>query len=117
MDKTVKKIIRVMLLVLALLNLCLSAAGMSPIDLDSQAVTDFINNGAVIALALWNTWKNCSVTKPHLKADEVAEAIKKGAEIIIQYRQGSERLLDADEIEQEEGDPDDPEDPEDEEDW
>jgi len=105
-NKTKLKIIRVALLVLALVNLVLSTAGLSPIDVDSDTLTNFINDGWAIAMALWCCWKNFSVTKPHLQADEVAEAIKNGAQIVIEYRQGSERLMDADEIEHEALEPD-----------
>ena len=108
-NKTKLKIIRVALLVLALLNLVLSTAGLSPIDVDSDTLTNFINDGWAIAMALWCCWKNFSVTKPHLQADEVAEAIKNGAQIVIEYRQGSERLMDANEIEHEALEPETPE--------
>ena len=108
-NKTKLKIIRVALLVLSLVNLALSTAGLSPIDVDSDTLTTFINDGWAIAMALWCCWKNCSVTKPHLQADEVAEAIKNGAQIVIEYRQGSERLMDANEFEHEALEPDAPE--------
>ena len=103
---TIKKIVRVTLLVLTLLNLALSAVGLSPIDLDSQTLEEFITAGSTIAMALWCCWKNCSVTKPHLDADKIAEAIKQGANIIIEYRAGSERARDNDEIEHELLEPD-----------
>ena len=90
MDKTVLKIIRVALLILALLNIVLASAGLSPIDLDNETLTDFINNGSVIVMALWSCWKNCSVTRPHLEADKVAEAIRDGAEVYIEYKYGAE---------------------------
>lgn len=90
MNKTVKKIIRVALLILALVNIVLAHLGLSPIDLDSATLTQFINDGFVIIMALWNTWKNCSVTKPHLQADEIAEAIRDGAEVYIEYKYGAE---------------------------
>lgn len=106
-SKTIKKIVRVALLVLTLLNIALAAAGLSPIDLDSQALEDFINNGAAIAMALWCCWKNCSVTQPYLDADKIAEGIKNGASVILEYRVGSERPWDGDEIEHESMDPDD----------
>lgn len=107
--KTVKKIVRVALLVLTLLNIALASAGLSPIDLDSQALEDFINDGAAIVMALWCCWKNCSVTKPHLDADKIAEGIKNGASVILEYRCGSERPWDSDEIEHENMEPDDAE--------
>lgn len=105
MQKQVKKVIRVALLVLALINIVLAMFGLSPIDLDSETVTNFINSGAVIVMALWNTWKNCSVTQPHLKADEIAEHIKQGAQIIIQYQSGGELAKTGSEIEHEYDDP------------
>lgn len=90
MDKTILKIIRVALLILALLNIALASVGLSPIDLDNETLTNLINNGFAVIMALWSCWKNCSVTKPHLKADELAEAIKDGAEVFIEYRYGAE---------------------------
>lgn len=90
MNKTVLKIVRVALLILALINIVLAMFGVSPIELDSETITNVINGGAVIVMALWNTWKNCSVTTPHLKADEVANAIKEGAEVYIEYKYGAE---------------------------
>ena len=105
MEKQIKKTIRVALLILALLNITLSLFGLSPIDLDSETVTNFVNSGAVIVMALWNTWKNCSVTQPHLKADEIAEHIKEGAEVIIQYHAGGENSVTGGALEHEYDDP------------
>lgn len=90
MNKTILKIIRVALLILALLNIVLASVGLSPIDLDSETLTNFINNGFAVVMALWSCWKNCSVTRPHLEADKVAEAIKEGAEVYIEYKYGAE---------------------------
>jgi SPP1 family holin len=109
MNKQIKKIIRVALLILALVNVVLAMFGLSPIDLDSETVTNFINSGAVIAMALWNTWKNCSVTQPHLKADEIAKHIKQGAEIVIKYQAGGEFAETGTEAEHEIDDPEDAE--------
>ncbi len=106
MNKTVKKIIRLALLVLALINIILSSLGLSPIELDSEVLTNFINDGWVVAMALWNTWKNFSVTDAHLKADELAWHIKRGAEVVIQYQQGGEGMT-ASEIDHEADDPED----------
>ena len=90
MNKQVTKVIRVALLILALLNIVLASVGLSPVDLDNETLTNFINDGFAIIMALWSCWKNCSVTRPHLKADEVAEAIKEGAEVYIEYKYGAE---------------------------
>lgn len=90
MNKTVLKIIRVALLILALLNIVLASVGLSPIDLDNETLTNFINNGFAVVMALWSCWKNCSVTRPHLEADKVAEALKEGAEVYIEYKYGAE---------------------------
>lgn len=90
MNNTVKKIIRVALLILALLNIVLASVGLSPIDLDNATLTNFINDGFAIVMALWSCWKNCSVTKPHLQADEIAHAIKEGAEVYVEYKYGPE---------------------------
>ena len=109
MDNQVKKAIRVALLVLALLNVVLKGLGLPSIDLSDEALTNFVTYGWMIASALWCCWKNCSVTKPYLQADKVAEAIKNGANIIIEYRYGGERALDGDEIEHELREPDDAE--------
>lgn len=87
---TKNKAIRLAILVLALANVVLDSFGLSPIDLDNATITSAVNDCWAIGMALWCCWKNFSLTEAHLKADEVAEHIKKGAEIVIEYKSGGE---------------------------
>lgn len=84
------KITRVVILILALVNVVLASFGLSPIDLSSAELTAAVNDLWVVVSALWCCWKNFSVTDAHLKADSLAEHIKRGAEIVIEYKTGGE---------------------------
>lgn len=60
---------RTFVLVLALINQCLSAAGKSPLPINNETLEQFITAGITTAAALWAWWKNNSFTQGALQAD------------------------------------------------
>lgn len=60
---------RTFVLMLALINQCLSAAGKSPLPIDNETLEQLITAGITTAAALWAWWKNNSFTQGALQAD------------------------------------------------
>ena len=60
---------RTFVLVLALINQCLSAAGKSPLPIDNETLEHLVTAGITTAAALWAWWKNNSFTQNALQAD------------------------------------------------
>ena len=60
---------RTFVLVLALINQCLSAAGKSPLPIDNETLEQLVTAGITTAAALWAWWKNNSFTQGALQAD------------------------------------------------
>ena len=60
---------RTFVLMLALINQCLSAAGKSPLPINNETLAQFITAGITTAAALWAWWKNNSFTQGALQAD------------------------------------------------
>ena len=60
---------RTFVLVLALVNQCLSAAGKSPLPIDNETLEQLVTAGITTAAALWAWWKNNSFTQNALQAD------------------------------------------------
>lgn len=73
-------IIRTIVLVLALVNQCLTIAGHSPLPIEDEQVTELLSMVFTIAAALVNWWKNNSFTKEAIQADEYMAALKSGKE-------------------------------------
>lgn len=71
-------IIRTVVLVLALVNNCLTMAGHSPLPIDDEQITELLSMVFTIGAALWAWWKNNSFTKAAIQADEVMKTIKAG---------------------------------------
>ena len=61
---------RTFVLVLALINQCLSAAGKPPLPIDNETLEHLVTAGITTAAALWAWWKNNSFTQNALQADE-----------------------------------------------
>lgn len=68
-------IARTAVLVLALVNQCLSAAGKSPLPIDSQELEQMISAGITTAAALWAWWENNSFTQHALQADKYLDSL------------------------------------------
>lgn len=60
---------RTFVLMLALINQFLSAAGKSPLPINNETLEQFITAGITTAAALWAWWKNNSFTQGALQAD------------------------------------------------
>lgn len=71
-------IARTLVLLLALINQCLTIIGKPPIVIADETITQFIALGFTIITALVNWWKNNSFTEPAIRADKIKEEYKKG---------------------------------------
>lgn len=69
-------IARTAVLALALANQILSAAGKSPLPIDSAALEPWVTAGLTTAAAVWAWWKNNSFTPEAIRADELMKEMK-----------------------------------------
>lgn len=69
-------IARTAVLALALVNQVLSAAGMSPLPIDSATLEPWVTTGLTTAAAVWAWWKNNSFTPEAIRADEVLKEMR-----------------------------------------
>ena len=69
-------IARTAVLALALTNQILSAAGKSPLPIDSATLEPWVTTGLTTAAALWAWWKNNSFTPEAIRADELMKEMK-----------------------------------------
>lgn len=60
---------RTVVLALALVNQLLSAAGKSPLPIDSASVEQWVSAGLTTAAAIWSWWENNSFSQSALEAD------------------------------------------------
>ena len=71
-------IVRTAVLVLALVNQILSAAGKSVLPIDDARLSSLLSSAFTIAAAVWSWWKNNSFTQPAIEADEYLRALRAG---------------------------------------
>lgn len=69
-------IARTAVLALALANQVLSAAGLSPLPIDSATIEPWVTTGLTTAAALWAWWKNNSFTPEAIRADELLKEMR-----------------------------------------
>ena len=69
-------IARTAVLALALTNQILSAAGKSPLPIDSATLEPWVTTGLTTAAALWAWWNNNSFTPEAIRADELMKEMK-----------------------------------------
>lgn len=69
-------IVRLIVLLLALINQALAAAGKSPLPFSDETVTEAVSVGLTVIASAWAWWKNNSFTHAALEADEVLKKIK-----------------------------------------
>lgn len=67
---------RTAVLALALANQILSAAGKSPLPIDSATLEPWVTTGLTTAAAVWAWWKNNSFTPEAIRADELLKQMK-----------------------------------------
>ena len=75
---TIKKdtIIRTIVLVIALVNQALTIAGKNPLPFEDEEITEFLSYIFTVAASLWAWWKNNSLSKNAIKADEYLAGLK-----------------------------------------
>lgn len=69
-------IARTIVLALALINQCLTMAGISPIPIEDETITTVISTAWTIIAAVWSWWKNNSFTRAALAGDAAKDRIK-----------------------------------------
>lgn len=67
---------RTAVLALALANQILSAAGKSPLPIDSATLEPWVTTGITTAAAVWAWWKNNSFTPEAIRADELLKEMR-----------------------------------------
>ena len=67
---------RTAVLALALANQILSAAGKSPLPIDSATLEPWVTTGITTAAAVWAWWKNNSFTPEAIRADELMKQMR-----------------------------------------
>jgi SPP1 family holin len=75
--------IRLVVLMLALVNGTLTASGMNPIAVSETELYVVLSNIAMIGAALWNAWKNNSLTASAQQSDILMANLKQAALKII----------------------------------
>ena len=68
-------IIRTVVLVLALINNCLTMAGHSPLPIEDEQLTELLSMVFTIGAALVAWWKNNSFTSAAIAADKYKDAL------------------------------------------
>ena len=71
-------IIRTVVLILALVNNCLTMTGHSPLPIQDAQITEWLSLGFTIGAAGWAWWKNNSVTPEAIQADAIMHGLKDG---------------------------------------
>ena len=73
-------IVRTAVLVLALVNQCLSIADKAILPISDAQLEQLITLIITIAVAVWNWWKNNSFTQAALEGDIVKDRLKKAGD-------------------------------------
>lgn len=69
-------IARTIILLLALINQCLSMAGVSPLPIEDEQVETIITTTWTVIAAVWAWWKNNSFTQAALAGDALKNELK-----------------------------------------
>ena len=83
-------IIRTICLILALVNQGLAIAGISPLPIADEQVSDVVTLVITIVTSVWAWWKNNSFTKEALEGDALMHALKDGLPVEMQYGETEE---------------------------
>ena len=77
---TKETLIRTIILALALINQILYIFGFNPLLLENETITELITALFTLSASIWAWWKNNSVTKNAIKADEYLKELKKNGD-------------------------------------
>lgn len=69
-------IIRLIVLALVLLNQVLCSTGVINFEVEEDKIYEGVSTLATIFMSLWTAWKNNSITKNAIKADEYLNKLK-----------------------------------------
>lgn len=69
-------IIRLIVLALVLLNQVLCSTGVINFEVEEDKIYEGVSTLATIFISLWTAWKNNSITKNAIKADEYLNKLK-----------------------------------------
>ena len=72
-------IIRTVVLILALVNNCLTMAGYSPLPIEDEQVVELLSLAFTVGASVWAWWKNNSFTKEAIAADDLMHNLKNGS--------------------------------------
>ena len=75
---TPNTIARTIIALVALVNAVMLMLGKAPLDLDENTIYVTVSGIATILTTLWVWWKNNSVTKEAIMADEMMHQLKDG---------------------------------------
>lgn len=67
---------RTVVLFIALLNSVLTMCHGNPLDISDDTVYTFVSAAFMIGAALWNWWKNNSITSAAKRADDYMKTLK-----------------------------------------
>lgn len=67
---------RTVVLVIALLNSVLTMCGRNPLEISDDTVYTLVSAVFMIGAALWNWWKNNSITPAAKRADDYMKTLK-----------------------------------------
>lgn len=73
MDKN--SLVRTIILVIALVNQVLSAAGKSPLPIEDETVDMLISTGFTVVVSIWTWWKNNYISSKGIKQKEALEKL------------------------------------------
>ena len=76
MKVSTNTIIRTIVLVIALVNQILTAAGKNPLPFAEEEIYEIVSTVATLLASVWTWWKNNSFTPEAIKADEVMKEFK-----------------------------------------
>ena len=69
-------LIRLIVLALVLLNQVLCSTGVINFEVEEDKIYEGVSTLATIFMSLWTAWKNNSITKNAIKADEYLNKLK-----------------------------------------
>lgn len=72
---------RTLILLLALVNQCLTVAGFSVLPISDEQIESLVSTVWTAAAALWAWWKNNSITPAAIEADKIKADLTEGREI------------------------------------